>query len=84
MLFCESTLFPSESFAAQVHSCCSLQFSTSFWCQVSSDYRLDDLVKVFAVRRVCAGALPHDRCAYVLHWRPSEASILASIDQEES
>ena len=51
---------------------------------MSSDNRLDDLVKVFAVRRVCAGALPHDRCAYVLHWRPSEASILASIDQEES
>ena len=51
---------------------------------MSSDYRFGDLVKVFAVRRVCAGALPHDRCAYVLHRRPSEASILASIDQEES
>ena len=30
----------------------------------------------------CAVALPHDYCAYVLAWRPSEASILASIDQE--
>ena len=35
---CESTLLPPEGFGAQVHTCCSLQLSTEFWCQNASDF----------------------------------------------
>ncbi len=41
-------------------------------------------MKLFAVRRICAGHLPHERCTYVLYWLISEASRVASSEEEQT